>query len=161
MHPADFGNSSCMTSIPVEQVEGATQSVRRLLREIDFRRIFSAEFKLDERDGEFKIIEVNARPWWYIEFATHCGVNVCEMAYSDALGEEVSTIGKYRIGASLVYARHDYFACRDSVVRGEVSVGACFLEWLRSWRPIFAWDDPWPGVVNSSKFLLRRLWRSG
>jgi len=62
MHPVDFGNSSCMVSVPPKHVQGAVDSLRRLLREINFHGIFSAEFKLDERDGEYKIIEVNARP---------------------------------------------------------------------------------------------------
>ena len=157
MHPADFGNSSCMVSIPLEHVQGAVDSLRCLLREINFRGIFSAEFKLDERDGEFKIIEVNARPWWYIEFASRCGVNVCEMAYADALGEEVVTNRKYRIGASMVYAWYDFFACRDGVNRGDVTILTCAVQWVRSWRPIFAWDDSWPGIVKSSDFLMRQL----
>ena len=33
----------------------------------------------------------------------------------------------------------------------------CIAQWIRSWRPIFAWDDPWPGVVKSSKYLLFQL----
>jgi len=159
MHPADFGNSSCMVSIPLDEVQGAVDSLRRLLHEINFNGIFSAEFKFDERDRDFKIIEVNARPWWYIEFASRCGVNVCEMAYADALGEDVVTNRKYRTGASMVYAWHDFFACRDSVNRGDVSIFTCAVQWIRSWRPIFAWDDPWPGVIKSSKFLLRQLGR--
>jgi len=65
----------------------------------------------------------------------------------------------YRIGASMVYARRDFFACRDSVNRGDISIFTCVVQWVRSWRPIFAWDDPWPGFVNSSKFLLRQLTR--
>lgn len=159
MHPLDFGNSSCMVSVPIEQVQVAAQSLRHLLNDIEFRGIFSAEFKFDERDGEFKIIEVNARPWWYIEFATRCGVNVCEMAYLDALGEDVAEVDTYRVGASLVYARTDYFACRDRVLNGEMSVVSCLLEWLRSWRPVFRWQDPWPAIVGSSRFVLRQLGR--
>lgn len=154
MHPPDFGNSSYMISIPIEDVQGAVDSLLCLLRETDFHGIFSAEFKLDERDDEFKIIEVNARPWWYIEFASRCGVNVCEMAYADALGEDVGMIRKYHVGASLVYTRTDFFACRDNVRSGNISIITCLLEWLRSWRPVFAWDDPWPSVVYSSRFLL-------
>jgi len=159
MHPADFGNSSFMVSIPLEHVKGAVDSLQHLLRAINFHGIFSAEFKFDERDGEFKIIEVNARPWWYIEFASRCGVNVCEMAYADALGDEVGAVRNYRVGASMVYAHVDFFACRDSVRRGNITIVSWVVDWIRSWRPIFAWDDPWPGIFNSSKYLLRQLTR--
>lgn len=148
-----------MVSIPLEDVQGAVDSLRRLLKEIDFHGIFSAEFKFDERDGEFKIIEVNARPWWYIEFASRCGVNVCEMAYDDALGREVGAVREYHVGAYMVYTHFDFFACRDSVYRGNIAVFAWVIDWIRSWRPIFVWDDPWRGIVNSSKYLLRQLMR--
>jgi predicted ATP-grasp superfamily ATP-dependent carboligase len=156
MHPPDFGNSSCMVSVSLDEVEGAAKWARRLLQEIGYRGIFNAEFKFDERDREFKILEVNSRPWWYIEFATRCGVNACKMAYLDALGEEVSEVGEYRSGARIVYTRHDYFACRDSVRRREMTMGAWARSWLRSWRVVFAWDDPWPSCVGTLRFLLQR-----
>ena len=161
MHPPDFGNSSYMVSVSLDEVEGAVSSVRCVLRETDYRGIFSAELKFDERDREFKILEVNARPWWYIEFAARCGVNVCEMAYFDALGENIGEVGEYRSGARLVYTIQDYFACRDSVRRREMTISAWIHAWLRSWRPIFAWDDPWPSCVGTFRFLLRRFsWSS-
>jgi len=160
MNPPDFGNSSCMVSLPLCEVQGAVDSTRKLLRDIDYRGIFSAEFKLDERDGEYKVLEVNARPWWFVEFPARCGINVCEMAYLDALGEEVEEVCEYRLGASMVYTRHDYFACRDSMKRKEMSIVAWAYAWLRAWRPIFAWDDPWPAFVGTFRFLSRRLGRT-
>ena len=36
--------------------------------------------------AEFKILEINARPWWYVELASRCGVDVCTMSYRDAFG---------------------------------------------------------------------------
>ena len=155
MHPPDFGNSSYMVGVAPEEVDGAARSIRRLLSEIGYRGIFSAEFKHDDRDREFKLLEVNARPWWYIEFATRCGVNVSQMAYLDALGEDVGKVGEYRCGATFVYTRNDYFACRDSVKRREMTLGAWILSWLRSWRPIFAWYDLWPSIVGTFRFVFK------
>ena len=157
MHPADFGNSSAIKSIPIAHVEDAAEILCRLLNEIDYRGIFSAEFKLDERDGKYKMIEVNARSWWYVEFASRCGVNVCEMSYADALGEKVQTVGEYRVGNLQIYAKHDYVACRDSIKHDRLSVLTCLYQWLRSWRPLFVWDDPWPGILGLLKSLRRRL----
>ncbi len=89
MFPLDFGNSTCMVSVAADEVAPAVASVERLLAHVGYRGIFSAEFKYDERDGLFKILEVNARPWWYVEFTARCGVDVCTLAYRDALGEAV------------------------------------------------------------------------
>ena len=98
MHPPNFGNSSYMVSIPRAEVAQAVNDLIRLLTAEGYRGIFSAEFKKDERDGVFKILEVNARPWWFVEFAAKCGMDVVEMAYRDALGEPVKEGSDYRVG---------------------------------------------------------------
>jgi len=159
IYPPDFGNSSFMKSVALEEMQGAEEPLRHLLRESGFRGIFSAEFKLDTRDNVFKLIEINARPWWYVEFATRCGINVCEMAYADALEFAVEGVRDYVEGASNVYTRRDYHACRHAIQRGGTSVVGCLLDWIRSSRPIFAWYDPRPALVMSGKFLLRNLRR--
>ncbi len=62
IYPRDFGNSTSMVSIPLKDVPDAVESVRKVLGEVKYRGIFSAEFKRDVRDGLCKLIEVNARP---------------------------------------------------------------------------------------------------
>ncbi|MFW6193457.1 MAG: hypothetical protein ACOC83_08210, partial [Gemmatimonadota bacterium] len=69
MHPGDFGNSTVTRTIPLDEADTAPDHLQRLLTEMGFRGIFSAEFKQDARDGRFKLLEVNGRPWWYVEFA--------------------------------------------------------------------------------------------
>ena len=149
MYPADFGNSSYMISVPQEEMAQAISSVRTILDRLNYRGIFSAEFKRDPRDGLFKILEVNARPWWYIEFTARCGVDVFTMAYRDALGLPVAEVTGQRVGARLVYPYYDYFACRDAVKAGTLTR----REWLRSWvgaqQPLFNWSDPLPALAES------------
>ena len=76
MYPDDFGNSSYMRSVACSEISQAVDDLKRLLSAISYRGIFSAEFKYDDRDGKYKILEINARPWWYVEFAAICGVDV-------------------------------------------------------------------------------------
>jgi predicted ATP-grasp superfamily ATP-dependent carboligase len=161
MYPEDFGNSSYMVSVALPDVGSAVPSISRLLQHVQYRGMFSAEFKRDARDGLLKVLEVNVRAWWYVEFAQRCGLNVCRMAYQDALGMPVSQSRDYRVGESLVYAYYDLFACRARHRRGELSL----REWLRSWvvscRPIFARDDPVPSVAYASRFCqtyFKRHW---
>lgn len=142
MFPPLLGNSTLMESIGLDEVEGATESLRKMWSALPFRGIFSAEFKYDDRDGLFKILEVNARPWWYIEFATRAGVDVCSLAYRDALGMTVAPIEKYHIGRRCVYLPKDYKAFRND--HGNL------FTWLRSIAgadgAVFAWDDPGPAL---------------
>jgi len=77
------------------EVGEAIGVVEALFEATRYRGVFSAEFKFDHRDDHFKILEVNCRPWWYVEFAGVCGVDVVEMAYRDALGLPIHTVGPY------------------------------------------------------------------
>jgi predicted ATP-grasp superfamily ATP-dependent carboligase len=147
INPPDFGNSSFMRSVAVEDVRPAWESLRDLLDKIGYRGIFSAEFKKDPRDNVFKLLEVNARPWWYIEFAASCGVNVAKMAYMDALGEDVAPQMEYPTGIGCVYPYFDLDPCREAYRRGELSAS----EWLRSWitsrQAVMSITDPLPTVA--------------
>ena len=90
--PGGFRKQHRHRDDPPSDVASAAGSLERLLRGIDYRGVFSAEFKHDERDGLFKILEVNARPWWFAGFAASCGLDVCDMSYRDALGERVEPV---------------------------------------------------------------------
>lgn len=164
MHPPHFGNSSYMVSVPVIEAQQAVDDVMRLLEGAGYRGIFSAEFKKDERDGVFKILEVNARPWWFVEFAANCGVNVVEMAYRDALGEPVSEVREYRVGKRFSHPYYDISAClRESP--GRIRGLARFLGSLPGAdTPVFRWDDPLPAVSEfwalGRDFVRRRLRRT-
>jgi predicted ATP-grasp superfamily ATP-dependent carboligase len=148
MYPFDFGNSTAMVSVPPDAAAQAVESITSLLKSVGYRGIFSAEFKRDARDGIFKILEVNTRAWWFIEFAARCGVDVCRMAYDDALGRPVETIERYEIGRTLVFPYYDYYACASLRREGKLSTWG----WLRSWtgamQPVFQLEDPVPGLSS-------------
>ncbi len=157
MYPPDFGNSSYMVTVPLTEVGGAVEALEMLVPHVGHRGVFSAEFKQDPRDGLFKILEVNARPWWYVEFAARCGVDVCWMAYQDALGRKIDPVFTYPVGKSLVYTYYDLFACWDMWRRGELRLRNWVRSWLSSQHPIFCWDDPWPAVVQTARFIRRHI----
>jgi predicted ATP-grasp superfamily ATP-dependent carboligase len=157
MFPADFGNSTYMKSIPVSDVADAVQSLDRLLAHVDYRGVFSAEFKLDERDGLFKVLEVNVRPWWYVEFAARCGIDVCYLAYLDALGYETVPIVDYKVDVRLIYPYNDYFSYRALRRKGEISLAGWLRTWLGSTQPVFRWDDPMPAAAELYQFFLNRF----
>ena len=162
MHPPDFSNSAHMISVPLSEVEPAAQALRAILAAIRFRGIFSAEFKLDARDGIFKILEINARIWVFVEFAGRCGVDVCTMAYRDALGLPLRDVTVYRSGVRLVSPYDDLAWAHYAWSNRQLHVRA----WLRSWfgaqQPLFNWTDPAPSLrdwCEMSYRALRRLLR--
>jgi len=148
MYPRAFGSSTCTTSIPINQVGEAVEALLKLLRSVEYRGIFSAEFKRDERDGRFKVLEVNVRPWWYIEFAQSCGVDVCELAYAEALSQPLETISRYEIGRRCVYPLLDLGAFLDTLDKGPMKLFFMLLSWVGCDKISLAWDDPAPGAAE-------------
>lgn len=157
MYPPHFGNSTFMRSVHPGEVEGAVRQLERLLAETEYRGIFSAEFKLDPRDDLFKLLEVNTRAWWYVDYAARCGVDVCSMSYRDALGQDVENVDSYRIGSTCVYPYPDFFACRTMRHAGELTLGSWARSWVSATQPVFQWSDPWPAVAASAGILAGKV----
>lgn len=160
MYPLDFGNSSFHVSIALQEVKEAVESVDRLLAVLRYRGIFSAEFKFDQRDGLFKILEVNARPWWYVEFAARSGVDVCSLAYRDALGLSVDPVADYQIRRRCVHVPLDLAAYRFLRRQGQLRLWPVLRSWVRADHPVFCWSDPVPGLARflaATGEFLRRL----
>lgn len=164
--PPDFGNSSYCRSTALTEVASALASLTALLTELRYRGIFSAEFKRDARNGEFKILEVNTRAWWYVEFAARCGVNVCRMAYEDAREQSVTAANPgYPTGVGCVSLAGDiksYFS-QSPAVRSPLR--KILGEWARAHYHVFRPDDPGPGLAvvwqNLSRLVARAARRIG
>jgi len=156
MFPPDFGDSTYMVSVSIDHVRGAVESLDRLLAHLSYRGVFEAEFKYDARDGQFKLLEVNARPWYFIGFAADCGVDFCAMAYRDALGLAVEPVHTYEPGRHCIVGS-DRFACWALFRQGRLSAWAWLRSWIGARQMLFAWDDPIPGFAR----ILRALWIAG
>jgi D-aspartate ligase len=152
MSPPKLGNSTLMVTVEQSEVSPAADALKRLLGLLKYRGTFSAEFKRDERDGNFKLFEINARPWWYVEFASRCGVDVCSMAYRDALGYPVEAVGKYEIGRRCVFFVHDLRAWKEQQLPR-----ASLWSWIRPWfgadATPFHWNDPAPAIAYARKLI--------
>jgi D-aspartate ligase len=159
MYPPDFGNSSAMVSLSLADVRPAIASLARLLEHLAYRGVFSAEFKWDTRDGQFKLLEVNARPWWYVEYAAWCGVNVVWLAWLDALERPVPDVTDYRVGRRCVYPSYDVSAWRAIPPDRRPSRLALYRSWIGARQPVFQLDDPLPGVgdfISRARAALRK-----
>ncbi len=144
MYPRPFGNSTLSVTIPVEPVAQAVDALRRLFDGLGYTGLFDAEFAYDERDGLYKIVEVNARPWWQLELTQGSGLDVCGMAYRDAIGEPIATATSYQIGRTWVHPVPDLTAWWTARRAGERSGRFPLAAWLMGSNAVFRWDDPMP-----------------
>jgi predicted ATP-grasp superfamily ATP-dependent carboligase len=159
MYPRPFGNSTLSVTIPCEEVAEAVESLRRLLSGMGYVGLFDAEFKLDARDGRFKILEVNARPWWQLELAGASGLDVCTMAYRDALGEAVATRSTYHIGKTWVHPVPDLSAWWTGLKQGDRTGGFPVRSWFTGPNTVFSWDDPKPALEEIGRFFKVAVFR--
>lgn len=148
MFPLDFGNTSCMISIPLCDVAAPARSMQRIADALGWRGIMSAEFKLDPRDGVYKLLEINSRVWWFVEYAGRCGVDLCTMSYRDALGERIEPVTDYAVGARFFHAYFDFHAVRAKRREGTLRFRNALLSWTGAQEPTFNWSDPLPALAD-------------
>lgn len=145
--PRDFGNSSYCEQIPIDQIEQAWLSLKRILEHLEYRGIFSAEFKYDIERHEYRILEINARAWLYVEFAAYCGIDVCNLAYLDALERDVPDLRETRRNAGCVNFLQDFKSVLGSPPDRRPPLPQFARQWWQARKTIFCWDDPKPLLV--------------
>lgn len=78
LSPANFGYPCAVVSAEVPEV---VEPGRRIVRGLGIEGFANVEFKQDERDGRYKLMEVNGRPNMSGQLAVRCGVDFPLMTY--------------------------------------------------------------------------------
>jgi len=94
--PPSGGVSVLRESVPVSPQ--ARISTMRLLDHLKWHGVAMVEFKLDERDGVPKLMEVNGRFWGSLQLAIDAGVDFPAILMRIAKGEPVEPIFSYKMG---------------------------------------------------------------
>lgn len=82
-HPPEFGRAS--TFVETTRVDILEEMSERFLRAIDYYGLVEMEYKLDLRDGQFKLLDVNARTWGYHSLGYRAGVDFPWLLFADQL----------------------------------------------------------------------------
>jgi D-aspartate ligase len=149
--PPRFGDGSCQVG---ERNDAVAALAQRLLSAFDYHGLVGVEFKRDLRDGEYRLMEINARTVSCTQLAVSSGLDLPWLAYRLMTeGAQGLQAERWREGLTYVHEIWDVAAFRALRREGAISTG----EWWRSYcsagaRALGAWDDPMP--------LLRSLWRS-
>lgn len=86
-HPPEFGRAATFVqSIDLPAVEEPTL---RFLRAINYYGLAEIEYKLDSRDGKYKLLDVNARTWGFHALGSPAGVDFSYLLYADQVGDSV------------------------------------------------------------------------
>ena len=88
-NPIRYGVGSLVISCKDEELRRLGRSVFNIL---DHKGIGSVEFKYDERDGKFKLIELNSRYWQQNSLADKCGINFPFIEYLYLTEQNINNI---------------------------------------------------------------------
>ena len=157
MDPPRLANTCCDVTIPLSELEQCLPAVRTLLDATRYRGIFMIEFKFDERDGQYKIIELNARPFWLVGHVERAGVDLPLRGYLDAQGLEVPMLASYQVGRYGMYEFLDASAIRRAILSGRRPKGPVLRPWLFGDKALFWWSDPMPAISGVRQAVARRL----
>jgi D-aspartate ligase len=145
-HPPEFGRSS--TFVETVETPLLEELSGRFLRAIDYYGLVELEYKLDPRDGEYKLLDVNARTWGYHTLGLRAGVNFPHMLYVDMLGGTVEPC-RAEVGVSWVRLVTDLPTGLLEIRRGRLDWRA-YLSSLRhaDAEAVFDRHDPLPGLLE-------------
>ena len=107
-YPPDFGTACLVDSRYVEEVVGRGVDI---LNQFGYQGISEVEFIYDERDGDFKLLDINTRVWKWIGLPIRAGIDLPMLAYRDAVEGGVDGAGSQRDRIRWVYLK-DYVALR-------------------------------------------------
>ncbi len=145
-HPPQFGRSSTY----VETVEEPVLEARsvRFLRQIGYYGLAELEYKRDPRDGEFKLLDFNARTWGYHGLGTRAGVDFPYLEFADQVGRDL-TGGHTTPGVSWMRLVTDIPTAMVEIAAGRLDVRG----WCRSLRnldieAVFSREDPMPMLAE-------------
>lgn len=145
-HPLRFGRAS--TYVETVELPIVEELSERFLRKINYYGLVEMEYKLDPRDGQYKLLDVNARTWGYHTLGASAGVDFSLMLYSDQVGMPVIP-GKGKPGVGWLRMTTDIPASLLALLQGELDVRS-YLHSLRNCRveAVFSHEDPLPGLAE-------------
>jgi D-aspartate ligase len=145
-HPREFGRAATyVETIDAPEVERLSE---RFLSSINYHGVVEIEFKRDPRNGEYKLLDVNARTWGFHSIGAVCGVDFPYLVYADQLGLPTEPM-RARAGVGWLRLISDIPTAAGDMLHGSLSLGT-YVKSLRATRveSVFNWRDPLPSAAE-------------
>ncbi len=144
--PPDFARSStCVETVDLPQLEEPSE---RFLAEIDYYGLVEMEYKLDRRDGRYKLLDVNPRTWGSHSIGRRAGVDFPSLLFCDQLEQPVEPC-RAQPGIRWVRLTTDLPTSLMEILRGRLAWRP-FLASIRRFQieAVFEPDDPLPALAE-------------
>jgi predicted ATP-grasp superfamily ATP-dependent carboligase len=84
-YPIDYGLSSSF--VEALEIPALFDPAEKLLRNMGVSGMVEVEFKHDLRDKQYKLLDINVRPWGWHTLCIACGLDFPYIQYCDVLGQ--------------------------------------------------------------------------
>ena len=159
--PREFGRAA--TYVETADLPEIEEMSERFLRAINFYGIAEIEFKQDSRDGQYKLLDVNARAWGFHGLGRAAGVDFPYLLFADQMGLDIESC-RARPGVGWVRLLTDTPNSLFEMSRGNLRVGTYLQSMQRAQaESVFSWDDPLPSVAEFTLlpyFMAKKLWHA-
>lgn len=145
-HPREFGRAATyVETIDAPEIEALSE---RFLKAIKYHGVVEIEYKRDPRTGEYKLLDVNARPWGFHAIGSAAGVDFPYMIYADQMGIPMEP-ARARAGVGWLRMVSDIPTAISDLFHGSLSV-ATYLRSLRATKveSVFNAADPLPSLAE-------------
>ena len=145
-HPREFGRAATyVETIEHPEVEELSE---RFLKAINYYGLVEVEFKQDPRDGQLKMLDVNARTWGFHSLGVPAGVDFPYLLYADQVGRSVEP-SRAKAGVGWLRAITDVPTVASDLWASELSLRS-YLRSLRNTRTesVFCLRDPLPTLAE-------------
>jgi len=161
------GSSYYRKSAPLDAARLA--AVSRMAKAVDYTGLAMFEFKLNEANGEWILLEVNARPWGSLPLPVAVGVDFPYQLYQLLVTNQIQSPVRYRAN---IYARNvvadlwQMRAASQAVVGSGVIKAVFVLKWLAGYarfiigkehHDAFDWSDTRPAWAELKQVVQERL----
>jgi len=145
-HPREFGRAA--TYVETTEHAEIEKLSERFLRAIDFYGLVEVEFKRDPRDGQFKLLDVNARTWGFHSIGVPAGVDFPYLLYADQVGQPVER-SRAKAGVGWLRAVTDFPTVALDLWDHELDLRS-YWNSLRNTRAesVFCLRDPLPSLAE-------------
>jgi len=161
-YPIDYGLSSSYveaTDVPILK-----EPAEKLLSYMRVSGMVEVEFKHDLRDDQYKLLDINVRPWGWHTLCIASGLDFPYIQYRDVLGNEPTSIEPC-YGYHWVRLLTDIPAGLQEIRAGITSPGAYVRSFMgKTVFSVFDWRDPLPAFGDfevALSRLLKSLYRKG
>jgi len=153
--PVDFGVGTYLTSLNNQSL---IEIALTFFEGIGYSGVGNIEFKKDNRDSTFKLIELNPRIWQQNAQAARAGVDFAYINYLDCIGEQISPSLQFTENICYLDIFHDI----RSFLGSRQGKGRSIFQWIKlAFRAdcyaYIAWDDPGPALKYTMYLIMKAV----